>query len=326
MATPKQKAFAFDIDGVLLRGRQALPQGIRTIQRLHKEKVPFIFLTNGGGCNESAKAAQLSEKLQTPVSADQVVLCHSPLRQYVSEYQDKRILVLGGFRRNCVNIAREMGFNKASAPIDLLRSFKTSTDAMWPFLNYKYEDYRDAELLDNVMDEQFHAVFLWHDSYDWGLEAQVAIDLLRAEGGRLSGVQTNHQTMPLYTTNSDLLWANDFTLPRFGQGVFPVAMNSLFHSLTGSNLKRVEYGKPNRGTYEYAEKLIKQQTGLAAGELEVYAIGDNPEADIAGANAYGWNSVLVRTGVFRGPGDNDKRHPAKHVFDHVEAAVDTILN
>ena len=29
-----------------------------------------------------------------------------------------------------------------------------------------------------------------------------------------------------------------------------------------------------------------------------YMIGDNPKSDIAGANAKGWTSILVRTGVF----------------------------
>jgi hypothetical protein len=27
----------------------------------------------------------------------------------------------------------------------------------------------------------------------------------------------------------------------------------------------------------------------------------------------GWTSILVRTGCFQGPGDNDPRHPATHV-------------
>lgn len=26
---------------------------------------------------------------------------------------------------------------------------------------------------------------------------------------------------------------------------------------------------------------------------------DNPESDIAGANAYGWNSILLKTGVYQ---------------------------
>jgi len=36
----------------------------------------------------------------------------------------------------------------------------------------------------------------------------------------------------------------------------------------------------------------------------IYMIGDNPASDIRGANAIGWPSFLVRTGVFR-DADND---------------------
>lgn len=48
-------------------------------------------------------------------------------------------------------------------------------------------------------------------------------------------------------------------------------------------------------------------------------IGDNPNSDIAGANAKGWTSILVKTGVFKeddpenSVNGNDKKHPATHV-------------
>lgn len=44
-------------------------------------------------------------------------------------------------------------------------------------------------------------------------------------------------------------------------------------------------------------------------------IGDNPKSDIAGGNAAGMNTVLVRTGVFESAAKNDKEHPATHVVD-----------
>ena len=46
--------------------------------------------------------------------------------------------------------------------------------------------------------------------------------------------------------------------------------------------------------------------------------------DIRGANEFGWYSILVRTGNFKGKGNSDK-FPAKRVFDDVEKAVDWIL-
>ena len=60
----------------------------------------------------------------------------------------------------------------------------------------------------------------------------------------------------------------------------------------------------------------------------VYAVGDNPHTDIAGANGAGahWTSMLVRTGIFGGDGArNDAVHPADHVVTDCWAAVQTAL-
>lgn len=94
-------------------------------------------------------------------------------------------------------------------------------------------------------------------------------------------------------------------------------------------------GKPTKPTYDYANLLLQARAkkyGVGIGK--VYMVGDNPASDIAGtslvflrsrltdatgANAYGWDSILVRTGVFQGP-DNCSP-PATVVKDHVLDAV-----
>ena len=65
-------------------------------------------------------------------------------------------------------------------------------------------------------------------------------------------------------------------------------------------------------------------------DFRFYGIGDNPRADIRGANDAGdaWTSVLVRTGVFDHAGEgqaNDVTDPADIVCDDVEKAVEQIL-
>ena len=54
-------------------------------------------------------------------------------------------------------------------------------------------------------------------------------------------------------------------------------------------------------------------------------IGDNPDVDIKEANDLEITSVLERTGIFTGKG-NDKRYPAKIVCDNVYEGVKEILN
>ena len=39
-----------------------------------------------------------------------------------------------------------------------------------------------------------------------------------------------------------------------------------------------------------------------------------------------WASILVKTGVFRGPGDNSESDPADIVVDHVADAVEAALH
>jgi len=47
-------------------------------------------------------------------------------------------------------------------------------------------------------------------------------------------------------------------------------------------------------------------------------VGDNPESDIAGANAHGWNSILLRTGVYQG---GTPTHAPTVISDDVEQGV-----
>jgi ribonucleotide monophosphatase NagD (HAD superfamily) len=64
--------------------------------------------------------------------------------------------------------------------------------------------------------------------------------------------------------------------------------------------------------------------GAAARFSAIYAVGDNPAADVRGANTAGppWVSVLVRTGVFEGREANSATDPAHIVVDDVAAAVE----
>lgn len=54
-------------------------------------------------------------------------------------------------------------------------------------------------------------------------------------------------------------------------------------------------------------------------------IGDNPRADICGANRAKWTSFLTQTGVHQGP-ENDELNPATFVVYNFEEAVDIILS
>jgi ribonucleotide monophosphatase NagD (HAD superfamily) len=55
-----------------------------------------------------------------------------------------------------------------------------------------------------------------------------------------------------------------------------------------------------------------------------YMIGDNPLSDIKGANDAGWTSLLTKTGVFKGTG-NDEENPAHIVVHDFYEAIEQIM-
>lgn len=69
---------AFDIDGVILRGRDPIGGSPQAMRRLYGDSgnlnVPFLFLTNGGGVPESKRANELSEQLGVKILPSQLSL------------------------------------------------------------------------------------------------------------------------------------------------------------------------------------------------------------------------------------------------------------
>ncbi|KAF3941286.1 hypothetical protein ABW19_dt0201049 [Dactylella cylindrospora] len=91
---PLDYAFAFDIDGVLLRGRTPLPGATKALLTLQKHHVPFILLTNGGGKHESERVEELSHLLDVPITEDMFIQSHTPFKGLVGKYNS--ILAIGG--------------------------------------------------------------------------------------------------------------------------------------------------------------------------------------------------------------------------------------
>lgn len=129
-----------------------------------------------------------------------------------------------------------------------------------------------------------------------------------------------HRSFPFFAGQ---IWSTDFPVPRLGQGSFKAALESVYHTLTGQHLQSTSFGKPHATTFAYADRVITRQLGYKP--KRVYMVGDNPAADIKGANEYGWSSILVRTGVFRDSG-NSTLYPATTVVDNVEEAVQWAIN
>ncbi|KAF8984133.1 hypothetical protein BGZ46_008749 [Entomortierella lignicola] len=231
------------------------------------------------------------------------------MRGLVPKYKDSNVLIVGGEGSACKHVALSYGFKNVVTPEEVHSVYPSvcplSTCEARPVPLSK-------EYLENV-ERPVEAVMVFHDSGDWGRDLQLCIDALTSKGGVLgtikdsSELHSTKQSVPIYFSNPDF-------------------------ALTNQDLEYTTYGKPTTKTYEYADVLLNKIAPLPIGpngqpsKRTVYAIGDNPYSDIAGANAYGWNSVLVKTGIFRPKGlENHDVHPATTVVEHVEDAVRWII-
>lgn len=109
---PRDFAFAFDIDGVLLRGKVPLPGAKQALETLQTNSIPFILLTNGGGLTEAGHAARVGQRLTMEIKETQFVQSHTPFKMFVDQYKDDWILVLGGHRHTVKELAAMYGFRK----------------------------------------------------------------------------------------------------------------------------------------------------------------------------------------------------------------------
>lgn len=106
-------AFAFDIDGVLIRGGRPIPEAIEAMKMLNGEneygiQVPYIFVTNGGGKTEAERCVQLSKQLELEVSPGQFICGHTPMREMAEKFNT--VLVVGGEGEKCRIVAEGYGF------------------------------------------------------------------------------------------------------------------------------------------------------------------------------------------------------------------------
>lgn len=330
-AAAKDMAFAFDIDGVLVHGDRLIPEGARVLEILNGDnelgiKIPHIFLTNGSGKPEEARCAQLSKILRSPVSTEQFIQSHTPMSA-LSEYYET-VLVVGGENYQCREVAKLYGFKNIIVPNDIIASDRTIS----PLKEFFTAEQKATSTPRDFSKVKIDAILVFSDSRDYATDLQIIMDLLQSENGYL-GTRAKNLTpenqMPIYFSQGDLLCPTEHPFPRMSQGTFRIALETIYKSITGLELERVVYGKPELATYKYADEIITSWMGTIHNDerlpKNIYMVGDNPQSDIIGGNMYGWNTCLVRTGVYQGEG-NDKNNPASFgVFANVLEAVTAAL-
>jgi len=115
----------FDIDGVLLRGPNVIPAARRALALLEgdnpfRKKIPYVFLTNGGGLGEEERSKKLTKQLGFQIEPKQLIQAHTILRDISHKYSEQAVLVLGGKLDTVRRVANGYGFKKAYTTTDIL--------------------------------------------------------------------------------------------------------------------------------------------------------------------------------------------------------------
>ncbi|KAI4368797.1 hypothetical protein MLD38_017311 [Melastoma candidum] len=332
---------AFDIDGVILLAHSPVGGSPRALRRLHDDsgrlKIPYVFLTNGGGYPESKRAMELRRVLGVNILPSQVIQGHSPFKDLVDRFENDLVVSVG--KGDPATVMSEYGFKNVIS-IDEYASYFDNIDPLEPFKKWTTEPSsdHDSRRKVDVCSQRVKAVFVMSDPVDWSRDVQVLCDILRTGG--LPGKEIGEQP-PLYFASDDLEYQAKFPAERLGMGAFRIALEAIFNRIHPSPLMYTSYGKPNPFVFNNAEVILKHLVAsFTSGSPQnripgivrnhkfktIYMVGDNPKVDIRGAREAGapWFSILTRTGVFKERG-NCAEFPADMVVDTVEDAVDFIL-
>jgi len=93
---------------------------------------------------------------------------------------------------------------------------------------------------------QFAAILVFHDSLDAFRDLQLVCDLVRAQDGVFGTLKNPkdaeawkpERQIPLHFSNPDLLWGNEFSQARFGQGALQESIAAVYKRTTGHELQR----------------------------------------------------------------------------------------
>ncbi|KAJ5750345.1 hypothetical protein N7533_007373 [Penicillium manginii] len=308
--TSSDFAFAFDIDGVLVRGGKPIPEAVQAMKYINGEnpygvKVPYVFLTNGGGKSEAERCADLSRQLELEISPGQFICGHTPMREMAEQYNT--VLVVGGEGEKCRGVAEGYGFKNVITPGDIIKTRQDTT----PWRKLTDEEHGHSRLID-LENTQIEAIFVFADSRDWAGDQQIILDILMTVEGKLgTRSEVFNEGPPCFFSHNDVIWSTSHEHSRIGMGALKTSLEAVYNAITGKDLNTFAFGKPQMSTFNPPST--------------VYFIGDTPESDIRGTNEFNdkseidWYSILVKTGVWQ-----DKtipRYPPRKICDNVYDAI-----
>ena len=178
----KLPSISFDVDGVLRRGNNPIPRAKEAIMKIKERNLPISLVTNGGGELEEIRGNRISNILNLEdkfkFKSDEVFLCHTPMRNLLSQYKDKFILISG--IHDCNEVIESYGFTKYMTVHEYYTIFNEIVP-LYNFLNSKEEIKTIINNVEKRLDCSFsndnippvHAIFILTDVVNWEINTQV---------------------------------------------------------------------------------------------------------------------------------------------------------
>nr|GEX42795.1 haloacid dehalogenase-like hydrolase domain-containing 5 isoform X3 [Tanacetum cinerariifolium] len=140
-------------------------------------RIPYLFLTNGGGIPESRRASDLSKLLGVNIDPVQVVQGHSPFKNLLKRFENELIVATG--KGEPAVVMSEYGFKKVIS-LDVYASYFNSIDPLSPYKTWTtkqpfHEQRSSSESVPDfdVTSERVKAAFVVSDPVDWSRDIQV---------------------------------------------------------------------------------------------------------------------------------------------------------
>ncbi|KAJ5982773.1 HAD-superfamily hydrolase [Penicillium sp. IBT 35674x] len=166
---------------------------------------------------------------------------------------------------------------------------KTRQD-ITPFRNLTEEEFDNSRIFD-LDKTKFDAIFVFADSRDWAGDQQIILDVLMTKNGQMgTGSETFDEGPALFFSHNDVVWSTSHDYSRIGMGALRASLEALYQAITGKELNTIAFGKPQKGTFQFATRLLQQWRSDSHGINEppstVYFFGDTPESDNRGTNEF----------------------------------------
>jgi hypothetical protein len=106
--------------------------------------------------------------------------------------------------KNVLGVAKAYGFQRPMVIEDLA----FDDPSRFPFFHFPERKLEPG--VDTSDDNRIHAVFILHDPIHWGVDLQIAIDVIR--GGSPLGCGSG-QSIPVFACNPDFVFAGAYPVP-----------------------------------------------------------------------------------------------------------------